>query len=113
MSKMYLLVDAETCELCPAGRNLVSNKPDEVWACEIESFLHDEIKCVDEYVDSRPDWCPLRELPEKKAYDPAMPVTKQWGYEFTNGYNYCIDQILKEVFEHPIPYNGDNIGGRD
>lgn len=64
-------------------------------------------------VKTFPKDCPLRKFPKKKEYDPAMPVTKQWGYEFTNGYNYCIDEILKEVFENPTEYNGDNIGGRD
>lgn len=29
------------------------------------------------------------------------------------GFNRCIDTILKEVFENPVPYNGDNIDSRD
>ena len=40
--------------------------------------------------NSKPDWCPLRELPEKRSteYNPARnPYT-------TEGYNTCIDEIL-------------------
>ena len=43
----------------------------------------------------KPDWCPLRELPQKKeadvyttAYDKAAMI----------GYNACIDELLKGVW---------------
>lgn len=44
----------------------------------------------------RPDWCPLRELPEKmevcgKYPQPGKPVP---SYRF--GWNACLDEILKE-----------------
>lgn len=40
----------------------------------------------------KPDWCPLKELPEKKRYEPLSegnPV-KAWS----NGWNACLDEIL-------------------
>ena len=39
----------------------------------------------------KPDWCPLRELPEKKEIrlDHAL-------HEYESGYNACIDELLKE-----------------
>lgn len=54
-------------------------------------------KCEDvyEYGDSntKPNWCPLKPAPQKKEvsfnyWDRAV---------FANGYNACIDEILKEV----------------
>lgn len=45
----------------------------------------------------RPDWCPLRELPERKD---ELPVEKYefggLGKAFTYGWNACLDEILKE-----------------
>lgn len=45
----------------------------------------------------RPEWCPLRELPEKKE---RLVATNDYdgGYShgFTHGYNACIDELTKE-----------------
>lgn len=46
-------------------------------------------------IEDRPDWCPLRELPEKmevcgKYPQPGKPVP---SYRF--GWNACLDEILK------------------
>lgn len=48
----------------------------------------DQIKIINE--DIKPDWCPLRELPQKKEMhflDDASEYHRQ-------GYNACIDEIL-------------------
>ena len=43
----------------------------------------------------RPDWCPLRELPEKKE---ELPIEKyefrSLGKAFASGWNACLDEIL-------------------
>lgn len=39
----------------------------------------------------RPDWCPLRELPEKKEL--YLSINNQKGH--CDGWNACIDKILK------------------
>ena len=41
--------------------------------------------------ESKPNWCPLRELPEKRSteYNPAR------NPYITEGYNACIDELLK------------------
>lgn len=39
----------------------------------------------------RPDWCPLRELPEKKEL--YLSINNQKGY--CDGWNACLDKILK------------------
>ena len=39
----------------------------------------------------KPDWCPLRELPEKKEL--YLSINNQKGY--CDGWNACLDKILK------------------
>lgn len=54
----------------------------------------EEARLVDSATYEKPDWCPLRELPEK------IPELKS-GYEDINtsirrvGWNACLDKILK------------------
>lgn len=49
----------------------------------------DQMKIINE--DIKPDWCPLREIPQKRSteYNPAR------NPYITEGYNACIDEILK------------------
>lgn len=48
---------------------------------------------VDEFVqhNSKPNWCPLKEMPEK--LDPQAITEFQKGVR--SGFNLCIDEILK------------------
>ena len=51
---------------------------------------------IDEYIDpskGKPDWCPLRPLPQK-AYG-EFPCTYEYG--FIDGYNKCLDEIMGET----------------
>lgn len=44
----------------------------------------------------KPDWCPLRELPEKKVADKQLaisPLTEGYLNEFEKGWNACRDVI--------------------
>lgn len=49
----------------------------------------------DDYYKKRPDWCPLREIPQR-AYHP------DWcdNGRYDKGYNACIDEILKGAEEN-------------
>lgn len=79
MSKAYLIMDMpNSCDEC--------NFIDECYHyCDIPWFGKD----VSDYVACRHEDCPLRELPQK--YD-----EKDSGYdEWQEGYNACIDEILK------------------
>lgn len=40
----------------------------------------------------KPDWCPLRELPEKKRADTDL-LTVESG--IVEGWNACLDEIMK------------------
>lgn len=80
MSKAILVMDMpHSCSECPCCY---------IPRCEV---LEKSLKTSEIY-ECKPDWCPLRELPQKKkantnttAYDKAVQI----------GYNTCIDEILK------------------
>lgn len=54
----------------------------------------------DAYNVGKPDWCPLRELPEKNPSNPELAPGVYYtekGYEvYKNGWNACLDEILKD-----------------
>lgn len=45
----------------------------------------------------RPDWCPLRELPEKKETWVTLSCypNGRWTEDMKAGWNACLDKILK------------------
>jgi len=78
---------------------LVLEMPSSCMGC---NFLHCEIEENKEYCEAReirkqvdlakeekPDWCPLKPMPEKK--DSAIGTNYQ---RFVKGYNACIDEIV-------------------
>ena len=85
MTKAVLVMDmpeqvCQKCTLCYETEN-----DDEYLCCATRKLVPDREK---------PDWCPLRELPEK------IPELKS-GYESIDrtlhreGWNACLDEILK------------------
>lgn len=90
MPKAVLIMDMpERCADCPLRNS--SHAKNSYVCCYLT------LKDISEtdYYDKKPDWCPLRELPEKK------PELKS-GYENLStsirqvGWNACLDAILKE-----------------
>lgn len=83
MPKAVLVMDMpEDCTMC----KFWNSKDDECYATGVEELsLNSE--------EAKPDWCPLRELPEK------IPELKS-GYEDLStsirrvGWNACLDEIL-------------------
>ena len=83
---------------------LIINRPESCAECEIRfddiysnwcSYDNPEPNGVWIYVveGTKPDWCPLRPLPEKiEGYN---SIKHQWG-EYEDGWNHCIDVILGE-----------------
>lgn len=51
--------------------------------------------------ERKPKWCPLREVPKKKQIE-HVEEDYDGGYShgFTQGYNACIDEILKGAEEN-------------
>ena len=83
MAKAVLVTDmpeqvCQKCTLCYETEN-----DDEYLCCAVGKLLPD---------GEKPDWCPLRELPEKKEL--YLSINNQKGY--CEGWNACLDEILKE-----------------
>ena len=83
MSKAILVIDMpESCDVCPL---CVSD--------EYGLYLECPLKYKG-YVEKRqkPDWCPLKPIPEKEYADTGILEVD----EFAAGWNNCIDVILEE-----------------
>lgn len=54
----------------------------------------DAFREIDDYCQSVPEWCPIKQMPFKEEPDPQY-AEDEWvnGYDF--GWNECIDKILK------------------
>lgn len=77
---------------------LVINTPKNCKECDCHLWLvcvpADED--IDEYVDAsktKPDWCPLKNLPEPK--DIGYP-NEDYDVGFASGWDACLEQILGE-----------------
>lgn len=88
MAKAVLIMDmpeqvCQKCTLCYETEN-----DDEYLCCATGKLLPDGAK---------PDWCPLRELPEKKetVHPQECYDNSYWTDEMKAGFNACLDEILK------------------
>lgn len=86
MAKAVLVMDMpESCWECPCMKELY-----EYSICEVKTNV------CDEYEHNRPDWCPLRELPERAT---ELTDADDLGVEYVrgtmDGWNACLDEILK------------------
>lgn len=81
MAKAVLIVDMpEDCTMC----KFWNSKDDECYATGVEELsLNSE--------EAKPDWCPLRELPEKANHPDYCDNGR-----FDKGWNACLDKILKD-----------------
>lgn len=89
MSKSVLVIDTpENCDKCKIRAiNLA-------W-CNISrksTSHHPSGKPMDER--NRPDWCPIKPLPEKKDF-----WEEEHGGKFSEGWNACIDEITGDNYE--------------
>lgn len=79
MSKSILVIDTpECCGKCPCFLEVATD------CCGVSG------EDIDSH--SKPDWCPLRDLPEKKDMEPGKTIIRAAQHE---GWNMCIDEILK------------------
>lgn len=84
MSKSILVVDTpENCIGCDFSD------------CELREYYCERAKRYlkgGEGEESRPVWCPIRDLPEKRKVPLQYPYLHQL---IADGWNACIDEILK------------------
>ena len=82
--KAILVLDEmpKNCLKCPIEKNI---------SIPLETCIQCPLgKCaIDEETKTRPDWCPLKEVPKKKK-DTLMTNYKR----YVQGWNDCIDRIL-------------------
>lgn len=95
MSKSILIIDTpERCSMC----EFLKNTDEEYCYCGRLGFDYQ----VNEYMMStpkgKPDWCPLKEVPDKKKHNRTLDENACYYHisDFDKGYNKCIDEILAE-----------------
>lgn len=88
MAKAILVMDmpeqvCQKCTLCYETEN-----DDEYLCCAVGKLLPD---------GEKPDWCPLRELPERKETHTVLELHSngRWTEGMKAGFNACLDEILK------------------
>lgn len=88
MAKAVLVMDnPEDCTMC----KFWNSKDDECYATGVEELsLNSE--------EAKPDWCPLRELPEKREinHNKNHYISNFWTDAKSVGWNACLDEILKD-----------------
>lgn len=79
MSKAVLVMDMpESCYQCPFGNDDAE--------CDVVGRPFDVNTKIE-----KPDWCPLRPMPEKKSEEVPIAYTHFGAYK--DGWNACIDAI--------------------
>ena len=97
MSKAVLIMDMpKDCCDCKFCRELDEGVKA---CCEIMDNPSNSELCriIDvHYCMEKPDWCPLKPMPEKKVLSGDVADIQKMGKELVDiGYNACIDELLK------------------
>lgn len=84
---------------------LVLDMPESCDMCNFTDMVNGKMYCgvpgcgelAKDYISCRPDWCPLRELPEKRNEEvfPLSPLLGMTYSEYSKGWNDCIDAIAE------------------
>lgn len=75
---------------------LVMDMPENCFKCRLQNFLNCKIVKGCHVGGNRPDWCPLRELPEKMKVCGKYPQPDGITPSYKVGWNACLDEILKD-----------------
>lgn len=98
MSKSVLVMKTpKNCYECPFS--CTNGNDTDCGYCELEMYFVDgEVVINEEYFDFesevKPDWCPLKPLPEKMAIPRGARNVD--GLEYAAGYNSCLNEIAGE-----------------
>ena len=93
MSKGIMIVDIpECCDLCRFSSQAYDLEPFE----DGEGYCSIKMKSLDQIQEGeKPDWCPIRPMPEKKEVCGRYPQPDGVVPSFKMGWNACITEILK------------------
>lgn len=102
MAKAILVMDMpEACYDCKFCRELYNENGA---CCELTIDPDDDTlyQMIPEHDLHKPDWCPLRELPEKKDTLTTLECHSngKWTEGMKAGYNACLDEIVKNCKNH-------------
>ena len=75
--------DCNDCLLCRYAHNMEPFDEDEAYCEKLFKSVKEEIS-----KETKPDWCPLKPMPEKPDYPPINENS------YVAGHNACIDEIL-------------------
>ena len=98
MAKAVLVMDMpESCDMCDfVDDEQPPRYGEKTLYCGVPGMGDD----VTDYIACRPDWCPLRELPERMevcgTYNAAYYAKDGKMPSYKIGWNACLDEILKE-----------------
>lgn len=101
MSKSVLVMDTpENCYDCPFGTEYCGDSEYE-GCCELAECLDSDMRLItEEHYDyeseSRPEWCPLKPLPEE---DHENYYPDEWEDGYSDGWNACLRKITGQPKE--------------
>ena len=89
MSKAILVMDMP--DSCMGCNFLYCDAENNSESCQ----AREKSRIVDLEKDDKPDWCPLREMPEKKETHTVLVLNAagSWSEAMKSGWNACIDAI--------------------
>ena len=89
--KVILVIDRpKTCLECPCYS---FNAQAKRFECDVKLFLKGKIGVVE--LDKKPNWCPLRPLPQKKGISLKEAIGIKCSC-YSDGWNECLDEITGE-----------------
>lgn len=102
MSKGFILVDVpDKCSDCRFCSEVLEGIEA---CCELEDDFKDDelIRKIDvNYTQKKPDWCPIREFPERRK-ETLIPVSERVFKrcsEYATGWNNCLKTIISNQEE--------------
>lgn len=101
MSKSILVLDTpRACIECPLSypKDKITVEPyvyRQLFSCQCVPEDVEDIY-VQDILNEKPDWCPLREIPQKTAKRDLADFSKGYSDGWNKGYNAAIEEILKE-----------------
>lgn len=100
MDKVILVMDDPMyCCNCPLAKSKRHNiTKEEIWLCGIaQKDKYDySFNPIDMESDTKPNWCPLRPVPNKQYEGGAWTAEGYVEDGFPSGWNACIEEILCE-----------------
>lgn len=97
MKKGFIVVDMfEYCSECPF---LIKDMRLKTGLCAVWENLHDEMRIIPVGCE-KPDWCPIRELPERMKVAGRYPQSDKIVPSYKIGWNACLNAIEGKEDKH-------------